>query len=230
VGQFRKKGVGYPIAMSKAAILDVDGTLVDTNYHHAIAWWRAFKQHDILVPIWRIHRSIGMGGDKMIAALCGDDVEEEKGDDIRDAEKALYLALIEEVVLLEGARDLITALKDRGHAVVLASSAKSNELDHYLDQLDARDLVDDWTDSSDVDDTKPDPDLVKAAMKKAGTGDAVMVGDSVWDCRAAERAGIETIAVLTGGFSEDELREAGATAVFKSLPQLIEGLDGTSLR
>ena len=215
--------------MSKAAILDVDGTLVDTNYHHAIAWWRAFKQHDILVPIWRIHRSIGMGGDKLIAALCGDDVENKKGDDIRDAEKALYLALIEEVVLLEGARDLIVELKDRGHAVVLASSAKTNELDHYLDQLDARDLVDDWTDSSDVDDTKPDPDLVKAAMKKAGTDDAIMVGDSVWDCRAAERAGIETIAVLTGGFSEAELEESGAKRVFRSLVELKDALDETSL-
>jgi HAD superfamily hydrolase (TIGR01509 family) len=211
--------------MSKAAILDVDGTLVDTNYHHAIAWWRAFKQHDILVPIWRIHRSVGMGGDKMIAALCGDDVEEEKGDDIRDAEKALYLALIEEVELLEGARELIADLKERGHTVVLASSAKSNELNHYLDQLDARDLVDDWTDSSDVDDTKPDPDLVKAAMKKAGTQDAVMVGDSVWDCKAAAQAGIETIAVLTGGFSEDELKEAGAKYVFSSIGELRDALD-----
>ena len=211
--------------MSKAAILDVDGTLVDTNYHHAIAWWRAFKQHAILVPIWRIHRSIGMGGDKMIAALCGDDVEEEKGDDIRDAEKALYLALIEEVELLEGARDLIVDLKERGHTVVLASSAKSNELDHYLDQLGARDLVDDWTDSSDVADTKPDPDLLKAAMKKAGTDDAVMVGDSVWDCKAAARAGIETIAVLTGGFSEDELEDAGAKHVFSSIGELRDALD-----
>ena len=216
--------------MPKAAILDVDGTLVDTNYHHAIAWWRAFKQHDELVPIWRIHRSIGMGGDKLIAALCGDDVEDEKGDDIREAEKALYLAMIEEVVCLEGARDLIVQLKERGHRVVLASSAKSNELDHYLDLLDARDLVDDWTDSSDVDDTKPDPDLVKAAMKKAGTDDAVMVGDSVWDCEAAALAGIETIAVLTGGFSEDELEEAGATAVFDSIPALTANLAKTSLK
>ena len=215
--------------MPKAAILDVDGTLVDTNYHHAIAWWRAFKQHDLLVPIWRIHRSVGMGGDKMIAALCGDHVEEEKGDDIREAEKALYLAFIEEVVLLDGARDLIEELKNRGHSVVLASSAKSNELDHYLDMLDARDLVDDWTDSSDVDDTKPDPDLVKAAMKKAGSDEAVMVGDSVWDCEAAKRAGIETVAVLTGGFSEDELTEAGAIEVFRSLRDLIDGLAKTPL-
>jgi len=215
--------------MSSAAILDVDGTLVDTNYHHAIAWWRAFKQNDILVPIWRIHRTVGMGADKMIAELCGEEVERAKGDDIRDAEKALYLALIEEVVLLDGARDLIKELKGRGHSVVLASSAKSNELDHYLDLLEGREIVDGWTDSSDVEATKPDPDLVKAAMEKAGTEEAVLVGDSVWDCEAAKRAGIETIGVLTGGFSEDELEEAGASTVFKSLRTLIDGLDETPL-
>ena len=213
--------------MSKAAILDVDGTLVDTNYQHALAWWRAFKQNDILVPAWRIHRSVGMGGDKLIAALCDEETEKEKGNDIRAAEKALYLALIEEVEPLDGARDLIVTLKERGHPVVLASSAKSNELDHYLDLLDARDIVDGWTDSSDVDATKPDPDLVKAAMEKAGTDEAVMVGDSTWDCAAAKRAGIETVAVLTGGFSEDELRDAGAVAVFDSLRALIEGLAKT---
>lgn len=213
--------------MGIAAILDVDGTLVDTNYHHALAWWRAFKQHDIVLPVWKIHRSVGMGGDKMIEALCGPGVEKEKGDDIRTAEKALYLALIEEVVPLEGSRELIDALKERGHTVVLASSAKSNELGHYLDLLEVRDVVDDWTDSSDVDDTKPDPDLVKAAMEKAGTSQAVLVGDSTWDCEAAARAGIETIAVLTGGFSEQELKEAGASHVYGSVAGLIDSLDLT---
>jgi HAD superfamily hydrolase (TIGR01509 family) len=217
------------VGMPKAAILDVDGTLVDTNYHHAIAWWRAFKQNSILVPVWRIHRTVGMGADKMISFLCGDEVEGTKGDDIRDVEETLYPALIDEVEPLEGARDLITALKERGHRVVLASSAKPKELDHYLDLLEARDLVDDWTDSGDVDATKPDPDLVKAAMDKAETSEAVMVGDSIWDCEAAARAGIESIAVLTGGFSEAELKQAGASEVFDSLPELIEGLDGTSL-
>ena len=215
--------------MSKAAILDVDGTLVDTNYQHALAWWRAFKQNGILLPAWRIHRSVGMGGDKLIAALCDEETEKDKGDDIRAAEKALYLALIEEVEPLDGARDLIVTLKERGHSVVLASSAKSNELDHYLDLLDCRDIVDGWTDSSDVDATKPDPDLVKAAMEKAGTDDAVMVGDSTWDCAASTRAGIETVAVLTGGFSEDELREAGAIEVFDSLRAFIENLAKTPL-
>jgi HAD superfamily hydrolase (TIGR01509 family) len=215
--------------MAKLAILDVDGTLVDTNYHHALAWWRAFKQNDILLPVWRIHRTVGMGGDKMIEALCGAEVEEKKGDDIRAAEKALYLALIEEVELLDGAREQIVDLKDRGHSVVLASSAKSNELDHYLDLLDARDLVDDWTDSSDVEATKPDPDLVAAAIAKGNAADPVMLGDSPWDCKAAARAGVETVAVMTGGFSEQELTDAGAVAVFESLQELRDRLAKTPL-
>jgi HAD superfamily hydrolase (TIGR01549 family) len=215
--------------MPPAAILDIDGTLVDTNFHHAIAWYRAFKQHEIVLPIWRIHRHIGMGGDQLIAALCDDATEAEQGDDIRDAEKALYFELIDEVRPLAGSRELIEDLKDRGHSVVLASSAKADEVEHYLDLLNARELADDWTTSADVESTKPEPDLVKAAMEKAGDEDAVMVGDTTWDCEAAKRAGIQTIAVLTGGFSEAELRDAGAVAVFHSIEELRKALDDTPL-
>jgi HAD superfamily hydrolase (TIGR01509 family) len=212
-----------------AAILDIDGTLVDTNYQHALAWYRAFRQNDELLPIWRIHRHIGMGGDHLIEALCGEEVEAEKGEDIRAAEKALYLALIEEVEPLAGARELIVDLKEHGSAVVLASSAKENEVDHYLELLDARELADGWTTSADVEATKPEPDLVEAAVRKAGGGEAVMVGDSVWDCEAAGRAGLETVAVLTGGFSEAELREAGAVTVYGSIEELRKSLDETPL-
>jgi HAD superfamily hydrolase (TIGR01509 family) len=215
--------------MPPAAILDIDGTLVDTNFHHAIAWFRAFRQHEIVLPIWRIHRHIGMGGDQMIAALCGDETEDEKGDDIRAAEKVLYSELIAEVEPLRGARELIVDLKDRGHPVVLASSAKEDEVDHYLDLLDARDLADDWTTSADVESTKPEPDLVKAAMDKAGTGEAVMVGDTTWDVEAAGRAGIQAVTVRTGGFSAAELRDAGAVEVFDSIEELRGALDETPL-
>jgi HAD superfamily hydrolase (TIGR01549 family) len=215
--------------MPPAAILDVDGTLVDTNYHHAIAWFRAFRRHGIVLPLWRIHRHIGMGGDQLVASLCGDEVEGEKGDEIRDAEKELYFELIDEVEPLSGARELIEELKERGHAVVLASSAKEEEVDHYLDLLDARELVDDWTTSADVEVTKPNPDLVQAAIDKAGGGEAVMVGDSVWDCEAAKRAGVPTVAVLTGGFSAAELSEAGATAVYESIDALRRSLAETPL-
>src|SRR4051812_9015701 len=136
--------------MAGTAILDIDGTLVDTNYQHAIAWYRAFRQSGIVLPVWRIHRHIGMGGDQLIAALTDEQTDEEKGDDIRAAEKALYMAMIEEVEPFDGAVELIRRLKDAGKTVVMASSAKEDEVDHYLDLLDVRELADDWTTSADV--------------------------------------------------------------------------------
>ena len=218
--------------MSKrsAAILDMDGTLVDTNYHHAVAWYRAFRAYDVIVPVWRIHRHVGMGGDHLVAALTDDSVEERLGDEVRAAEKKLYAELIDEVAPIEGATRLVKDLKERGHRVVLASSAKEDEVDHYLDLLDVRDVVDGWTTSADVEATKPEPDLVAAAVEKAGGGDAVMVGDSIWDCEAATRAGLQTIGVLTGGFARSELEERGAAAVFESVGELRTNLEDTPLR
>ena len=215
--------------MTIAALLDVDGTLVDTNYHHVLAWYRAFRQHGQVLPAWRIHRHVGMGGDHLVETLCGKKVEDELGDDIRAAEKALYLTFIEEVEPMDGARDLILDLKERGHPVVLSSSAKENEVERYLDLLDARDLVDGWTTSADVEATKPDPDLITAARDKSGANRAVLIGDSTWDVEAAKNAEVETIALLTGGFSEQELLDAGAVAVFDSIAALREKLDDTPL-
>ena len=216
--------------MPPLAILDVDGTLVDTNYHHTLAWYRAFRQQGTVVPAWRIHHRIGMGGDQVVADLAGDRVEEELGDELRAAEKTLYLQMIDEVEALAGARELIEELKRRGHRVVLASSAKQHEVDHYLELLDARELVDGWTTSADVEETKPEPDLVRAAMARGGAGDGpVLVGDSTWDCRAAERAGIASVGILTGGFSTEELTRAGAAVVFESLDELRERLGETPL-
>jgi HAD superfamily hydrolase (TIGR01549 family) len=212
-----------------AAIVDVDGTLVDTNYHHALAWYRALRKHGIVLPLWRIHRHIGVGGDQLVRALCGERTEHEQGDDIREAETARYRELIDEVEPLAGARELILALRRRGHAVVLASSAKAEEVDHYLELLDAREIVEGWTTSADVEATKPEPDLVVAGVERAGGGEAVMIGDSTWDVEAARRASVPTIAVLTGGYSEQELLDAGAVVVFDSLERLCERLDETPL-
>ena len=170
-----------------------------------------------------------MGGDQLVAALAGEEFDEEHGDAVRAAEKVLYMALIDEVRPFADARALLEHLKAQGHALVLASSAKPDEVEHYLDLLDTRDLADGWTDSGDVERTKPEPDLVAAAVEKAGGGPAVMVGDSIWDCEAATRAGLPTVAVLTGGFSEGELREAGAECVFPSLSELLANLDRTPL-
>lgn len=214
------------------AILDIDGTLVDTNYQHTIAWARALRRYEIVIALWRIHTHIGMGGDQVVKALCGERVEDELGDDIRAAEGERYMELIDEVAPMEGSRELIVELKRRGHAVVLASSAKQDEVDQYLDLLDARELADAWTTSADVQATKPAPDLVRAALDRVdgGASGAVMVGDTPWDVKAALAVDVPTLAVVTGGFSKQELHEAGAAAVFESVAELRQRLDETGLR
>ena len=214
------------------AILDIDGTLVDTNYHHAVAWYRAFRQGGIVLPLWRIHRHIGMGGDQLVGALTDADTEHDSGEQIRAAEKVLYMELIDEVEPMAGSRELIEELKRRCHSVALASSAKPDEVDHYLDLLDARELADAWTTSGDVENIKPEPDLVQSALERVGGDpeDAVMVGDTPWDIDAAQRAKIPTIAVRTGGFGAEELWEAGAVALFESVKELLAKLDETDLR
>jgi HAD superfamily hydrolase (TIGR01509 family) len=202
-------------------VLDVDGTLVDTNYQHAIAWHRALRDHGYAVQLWEIHRHIGMGGDQLVAALIGVEGERSDGEAIRDAEGEAYGELIGEVQAMDGATELLRELRGDGAKAIFSSSAKAGEVEHYLDLLDARDLVEGWTTAADVERTKPHPDLIHVALEKAGDGGpAVMVGDSTWDVKAAEAAGIPTLAVLTGGFSEEELREAGAAGVVKSIGEL----------
>jgi HAD superfamily hydrolase (TIGR01509 family) len=210
---------------AEAALLDVDGTLIDSNYHHTLAWYRAFRQHEIMLPVWRIHRAIGMGGDQLVPALVGEEQDREQGDEIRATRDSLYKELIDEVAPLEGAHDLISDLNERGLMIVLASSSPQDELDHYLELLDARDLADAWTTKDDVEATKPAPDLVRAALAKAGTESAVMIGDTRWDIEAAAKAGVETICLLTGGWSRQELSDAGAVAVFESVAELRQRLD-----
>jgi HAD superfamily hydrolase (TIGR01509 family) len=222
--------VGTRRLVPPVALLDIDGTLVDNNYHHALSWYRAFRAHGLTIPVWRIHRRIGMGGDQLVADLCAEEVERERGDDIRASEKELYEELLSEVEPVSGARELMIELRERGHTVVLASSADPDEVEHHLDLLDARELADHWTTAGDVETAKPAPDLVEAALERAGAGgEAALVGDTRWDCEAARRAGIDSIGMLTGGFSEGELREAGAAVVFETLEQLRERLDETPL-
>lgn len=212
-----------------AAILDVDGTLVDSNYQHAIAWYRAFREHDVTPPIWRIHRHIGMGGDQLVAAVAGDEVESTHGDSLRDAEKRFYAELVGEVRPFAGAAELVAELDARGSEVVLASSAKEDEVEHYIELLGGGEAISSYTTSDDVEGTKPEPDLINAALGKLAGSEAVMVGDSTWDIEAASRAGVVTVAVLTGGFSAAELREAGAVAVYESVAELTGDLDATPL-
>lgn len=210
-----------------AAILDIDGTLVDSNYQHALAWYRAFRLHGVTIPVWRCHRAIGMGGDQLVPYLAGEGFDREVGDTVRTEEHALFAQMIDEVQPFAGARALIEDLKARGATVVISSSAKAEDLQRYLDLLDARELVDGWTDSSTVQRTKPEPDLIKAALQVAGGGPGVMIGDSTWDVEAAKRLKVPTICVRTGGFGADELIDAGAKGVFESIAELRERLDET---
>jgi len=179
--------------------------------------------------MWRIHRHIGMGGDQLVAAVAGDDLEERLGDRLREEARDEFRKLRDECAPLEGAHVLCVELKRRGFAVVLASSSNQDDLDHFLDELAVRDVVDGWTTADDVERTKPHPDVIEAALGRAGTRNAVMLGDSRWDVEAAARAGLETISVITGGWSEQELRDAGARCVFESLVSLRESLDETPL-
>jgi len=211
--------------VARAAIVDVDGTLVDTNYHHTLAWYRSFRDHDVTIPVWKLHRHVGMGGDKYVAAVAGDDVEDRLGDDLRGRWEEIFEEMIPEIAPLPGARDLLVGLKEQGLAVVIASSSIQDHLDVFLDLLDAREVVDDWTMKDDVEQSKPEPDLVRAALDKAGTEDAFMLGDTPWDVESARKAGIPTLCVLTGGFARAELEEAGAAAVYESVEEIAAGLN-----
>jgi HAD superfamily hydrolase (TIGR01549 family) len=206
-------------------VFDVDGTLVDTNYQHALCWYTAFRSVDVTPALWRIHRAIGMGGDLLVAEVAGDEVEERHGDALRERWVEEFDQWVDSVQPFEGAHDLLVAVKERDKRLVLASSGKSKHVEQFLDLLDARDVADAWTTSEDAEKSKPAPDLVETAMSKVGAGSAVMVGDSVWDARAAAKAGLSTVALWTGGFSAGELKEAGARSVYESLQELHADLD-----
>jgi len=212
----------------RIAVVDVDGTLVDTNYQHALAWYRAFRSLGETFPVWRIHRHIGMGGDQLVAALGGDDVERRIGDEARERWVEEADPLMEEIAVLPGARELLVTLRERGHRVVLASSGKPQHVDRYLDMLDVRDVAEAWTTSEDVESTKPAPDLLQVALRKLGEPEdaaSVVVGDSVWDVEAAKKAGMPAVSVRSGGFGDDELRDAGAVDVFDTPADLRAALD-----
>jgi HAD superfamily hydrolase (TIGR01509 family) len=195
-----------------------------------LCWYRAFRKHDVVLATRHLHRHIGMGGDLYVPAVAGETVERQIGDDVRDEWEKQFERVIDEVAPLAGAHDFVAALKERGHTVVLASSSVAKHAEHFVDVLGVRDLLDAWTTKDDVETTKPEPDLVQAALAKAGTDDAVMVGDTPWDVEAARKAGIPTVAVLTGGaYSAAELRDAGAVSVFESVGEMKDRLDETPL-
>jgi HAD superfamily hydrolase (TIGR01549 family) len=215
--------------MPDTAIFDVDGTLVDTNYQHALAWYRAFRRFDITRPLWRIHRGIGMGGDTFVPEIAGEDVEREHGDALREAWTEEFDKLIGEVQPFAETHALLQEVKNRGFRLVLASSGKTKHVEAFLDLFGGRDLADAWTTSDDAEKSKPEPDIVQTALARVEGARGVMIGDSVYDVIAAGKIGIPTIAVRTGGFGTDELQAAGASAVFDSLGELHKDLDSTAL-
>ncbi len=208
-----------------AVLLDVDGTLVDSNYPHALAWFRALRERGRTFPLVTLHRSIGMGGDQLVETVAGEAFAAEHAEAAAAAEKLRFAEITGDLVALEGASELIAAVRERGCDVVLATSGSEEEAQRHMRLLGVEDLK--YTTSSDVEASKPEPDLVLAALEKLdGERDAVLVGDSTWDCEAAQRAGVRAIGVLTGGFSEGELRDAGAVAVYERLGDLLDDLDG----
>lgn len=215
--------------MADTAIFDVDGTLVDSNYQHALAWFRAFRRYEITVPIWRLHRAVGMGGDLLVEHVTGPEVEREFGDRLRDASEEEFTPMLGEIRALDGAREILQAVRDRGFTVVLASSGTADQIGTLLDLFGGERMVDGWTTSEDASTSKPAPDLIGAALAKVGGRHGVMVGDATWDCIAAGRAGVPVLALRTGGFGADELVEAGAAEVFDTLDDLRARLDDTPL-
>ncbi len=214
--------------MRPAALIDIDGTLVDSNYQHVTSWNHAFRAHGIVIPMWTLHRAVGMGGDRLVAEVAGTEVEDTLGDALRDRHREAFRAEISGVAPLPGAERLVTGLVTAGHRVVLCSSADAEEVETYVRLLGLRDIVA-WTTSADVSATKPAPELVRAALDRVGGGPAVMIGDTVWDVEAAGHLHIPTIGVLSGGISAADLEEAGAIGVFRDAAELMDHLEETPL-
>jgi HAD superfamily hydrolase (TIGR01509 family) len=212
----------------KAVLFDVDGTLMDTNYLHTVAWWEAFEQAGHDVPMKAIHRAIGMGSDRMLDALLPADRDTSADSDITTSHSALYSVYWSRLRPLPGAARLLRTCHDHGLRVVLASSADPDQLKVLRAALDADDAIDAATSSGDASASKPAPDLVQVALDQADAapGEVVFIGDSVWDVEACQRAGVRCIGVLTGGTSAAELDAAGAAAVYDAPADLLVGFPG----
>lgn len=209
-----------------AVLFDVDGTLVDSTYLHALAWWRALDDAGHRTPMAVLHRLIGMGGSELLQKVRGHDDES-----LRRGHSRHYQRLKGDLTALPGARDLLRTTREHGATVVLATSAEPHDLDDLLRVLDAEDHIDEIVTAGDVEAAKPAGDIFSAALSKAGCqpSEALAVGDTAWDVMAAGRAGVACVAVLTGGWSRDELLSSGAVAVYADSRQLRERFEESPL-
>ena len=207
-------------------VLDVDGTLVDSVYQHTIAWGVAFRTVGMEIPAWQIHRAIGLGGDRLVTEVAGEAAEAAHGDRLRQLHDDEFDAIFDQVHALPGASDLLETLRRRQLKVVLASSGAREQTDKLLSLVAASGDAHEMTTSSDVQHSKPAPDLVDAAIAKVGGSCAVVVGDAVWDVKAAKERNLFTVGLLCGGFGADELRDAGADRIFPTCAELAADLDG----
>ena len=208
--------------MARFVVLDVDGTLMDTNYLHTEAWARAFEEVGHRIPRARLHKQIGKGSSLLIREFVEDEETEERIDELHSE---IYAELQEYGHPLPGAKELISSLRERGYEVWFVTSAKDEELEHHMQELEAEGGISGVVNSSAVENPKPAPDIFELALQKAGASpdETVAVGDAVWDVEAADAAGIRTVAVLTGGaFSRQELEEAGAVAVYEDCAELLD--------
>lgn len=209
-----------------AVLFDIDGTLTDTNYLHTLAWRRAFLDAGLDVPSSRIHRMIGAAGDVLLRELAG-----EERDDIKHAWRRHFAELRPEIRALPGAADLLRAVAAAGPKVVLATSSEEDDVVALRAALGADEVIDAATTAGDVDEAKPSPEVFERALESVGVTatDAVVVGDTGWDVQAAARAGLQTVAVTTGGVSRAELEAAGAVAVYDGPADLLAHLDASPL-
>jgi HAD superfamily hydrolase (TIGR01509 family) len=207
-------------------LFDVDGTLVDTNYLHAVAWSRALRDAGEWAPMNAIHRLVGMGGDQLVPKLLGRDCPKAS-----EARADRYRELVDDVRAFPGARDLLRELHAHGIAVVLATSSPAAELTAALSRLGADDAIDAQTNADDINESKPDPEVFAAAMKSGAIDPAraLAIGDTVWDVQGARAAGIGCIGVETGGFSQHELSEAGALRVYRDVKEILDQLHTSPL-
>jgi HAD superfamily hydrolase (TIGR01509 family) len=217
--------------MKPGVLFDVDGTLVDTTYLHAVSWWEALRQHGHDAPMAEIHRGIGMGTDKLLDHLLGEKRDLDEDEVLSAAHEAIYGVWWERLHPLPGAADLLRAVAGRGLAVVLASSAKDHELAKLRAVIGADDVITAATSSSDAEQSKPEPDILQAALDQSGVDPAaaVFVGDAVWDVLAAGKLGIPCIGLTCGGTGAAELMEAGAVATYDSPAALLSALDESAI-